>query len=126
MCRSEIIGSEGCARRLSGCSCHILPPHKLLGVARAQAAALGAGEDGQDAPVHTPAQSVGLEVVEQLRHDLRGRTQSGSRLGRGAANNVKLRASTALASHHRLRDQEPVGAGFPLFYPKEHMSPVTV
>ena len=50
--------------------CYILLPNKFLCVASAQATAFSTGEDGQDAPVDTPAQSVGLQVVEQMRHDL--------------------------------------------------------
>lgn len=61
-----------------GCICYILLPNKLLCVASAQFAAFGTGEDGQDAPVDAPAQSVHLQVVEQLRHDLRKGWQSQS------------------------------------------------
>ena len=57
-----------------GCICYILLPDKFLCVANPQSTAFSTGEDSQDTPIDTLAQSVGLQVVEQLRHDLqRGR-----------------------------------------------------
>lgn len=55
----------------SGYICYLLLPNKFLCVASAQSTAFSTGEDSQNAPVDTPAQAVSLEVVEQLRHDLR-------------------------------------------------------
>ena len=58
--------------------CYILLPNKFLCVASAQATAFSTGEDGQDAPVDTPAQSVGLQVVEQTRHDVESKYSLGT------------------------------------------------